>query len=63
MLVGNSVFAPFNDSEQIGSHARPPELMSKPVSPNNVNALPTLQGVHEIVVAPRANSRFDLTPF
>ena len=32
-------FAPFNDSEQIGSHARPPELMSKPVSPNNVNAL------------------------
>ena len=44
MLVGNSVFAPFNDSEQIGSHARPPELMSKPVSPNNVNALITLQG-------------------
>jgi hypothetical protein len=37
-------FAPFNDSEQIGSHARPPELMSKPVSPNNVNAVNTLQG-------------------
>jgi len=55
LLVGNSVFAPFNDSEQIGSHARPPELMSKPVSPNNVNALITLQAVHEIVVGPLRN--------
>jgi hypothetical protein len=27
------VFAPFNESEQLGSHARPPKLMSKPVSP------------------------------
>jgi hypothetical protein len=26
-------FAPFNESEQLGSHARPPKLMSKPVSP------------------------------
>ena len=48
-------FAPFNDSEQIGSHARPPELMSKPVSPNNVNALFTLQVVDEIVVGPCTN--------
>ncbi len=26
-------FAPFNESEQLESHARPPKLMSKPVSP------------------------------
>ena len=26
-------FAPFSESEQLGSHARPQKLMSKPVSP------------------------------
>ena len=26
-------FAPFSESEQLGSHARPEKLMSKPVSP------------------------------
>ena len=28
--------APFSESEQLGSHGRPPELLSKPVSPRSV---------------------------
>jgi len=33
LLVGNYVFAPFFESEQLGSHDRPADLLSKPVSP------------------------------
>ncbi len=33
LLVGNSFFALFNESEQLGSHVRPTKLVSKPVSP------------------------------
>ena len=33
LLVGNSVCAPFYESEQLGSHARKMNLTSKPVSP------------------------------
>jgi hypothetical protein len=28
--------APFSESEQLGSHVRPPELLSKPISPVDV---------------------------
>ena len=35
LLVGSCFFAPFYESEQLGSHARPATLTSKPVSPVN----------------------------
>ena len=33
LLVGNSLVAPFYESEQLGSHPRTTDLLSKPVSP------------------------------
>ena len=33
LLVGSCFFAPFYESEQLGSHDRPATLTSKPVSP------------------------------
>src|SRR4051794_28177778 len=36
LLFGSFFVAPFYESEQLGSHARPPKLMSNPISPVDV---------------------------
>ena len=55
LLVGSYMFALFNESEQLGSHARTATLTSKPVSPVNLrNAFSVRRGcpirkVHQVM--------------